>query len=44
MQNGVIDNWDLMEKFWHQSIYHYLKCDPQEHYFVLVIFDIIFID
>ena len=24
-----------MEKYWHQSIYDYLKCDPQEHYFVL---------
>ena len=24
-----------MEKYWHQSIYGYLKCDPQEHYFVL---------
>ena len=36
MQNGLVDNWDLMEKFWHQSIYHYMKCDPQEHYFVLV--------
>ena len=35
MQNGVIDDWDLMEKFWHQSIYNKLKCDPQEHYFVL---------
>ena len=35
MQDGIIDNWDLMEKFWHQSIYQYLKCDPQEHYFVL---------
>ena len=35
MQNGIIDDWDLMEKFWHQSVYDYLKCDPQEHYFVL---------
>lgn len=35
MSDGIIDNWDLMEKFWHQSIYHYLKCDPQEHTFVL---------
>ena len=35
MQNGIIESWDLMEKFWHQSIYDYLKCDPQEHYFVL---------
>ena len=36
MSNGIVENWDLMEKFWHQSIYHYLKADPQEHYFVLV--------
>ena len=35
MQNGIIESWDLMEKYWHQSIYDYLKCDPQEHYFVL---------
>lgn len=35
MQNGIIENWDLMEKFWHQSIYNNLKCDPSEHYFVL---------
>jgi len=45
LQNGIIDNWDLMEKFWHQSIYHYLKADPQEHYFVLVFNNIlIFLD
>ena len=35
MQNGIIESWDLMEKYWHQSIYDYLKCDPQEHNFVL---------
>ena len=35
MQDGIIESWDLMEKYWHQSIYDYLKCDPQEHYFVL---------
>ena len=35
MKNGIIENWDLMEKYWHTSIYNYLKCDPQEHYFVL---------
>lgn len=35
MADGIIEDWDLMEKFWHQSIYQYLKCDPQEHYFVL---------
>ena len=35
MQDGIIESWDLMEKYWHQSIYDYLKCDPQEHNFVL---------
>ena len=35
MQDGIIESWDLMEKFWHQSLYDYLKCDPQEHNFVL---------
>jgi actin-related protein 3 len=35
MQDGIVESWDLMEKYWHQSIYDYLKCDPQEHYFVL---------
>ena len=35
IQDGIIESWDLMEKYWHQSIYGYLKCDPQEHYFVL---------
>ena len=35
VQNGIIKNWDLMEKFWYQSIFDYLKCDPHEHNFVL---------
>lgn len=36
MGNGMIEKWDQMEKFWHQSIYHYMKVDPQEHNVVLV--------
>ena len=35
IQNGLIENWDLMEKFWTSSIFEYLKCDPEEHNFVL---------
>jgi actin-related protein 3 len=35
MKDGTVSSWDLMEKYWHQSIYNYMKCDPQEHYFVL---------
>lgn len=33
--NGVIENFELMEKFWEQSIYHYLRCDPSNHCFFL---------
>lgn len=35
MANGIISNWDLMEKYWNHSIHHYLRCDPENHYFVL---------
>ena len=35
MRDGLIDNWDLMEKFWFKSIYDYLNCDPEAHYFVI---------
>lgn len=35
IKDGIIDNWDMMEKFWFKSIYDYLNCDPEEHYFVL---------
>ena len=31
----MIQNWELMEKFWHRSIYHFLRCDPENHYFIL---------
>jgi actin-related protein 3 len=30
-----VENWDTLEKFWQQSIYNYLRCDPEEHYFLL---------
>ena len=35
VKNGIVENWDLMEKYWYKSIYDYLKCDPEEHIFVL---------
>lgn len=35
MADGLVANWDLMEKYWNHSIYHYLKCDPENHYFIL---------
>ncbi len=35
IEGGIVKNWDLMEKFWHRSIFDYLRCDPQESVFVL---------
>lgn len=35
IEGGIVRNWDLMEKFWHRSIFDYMRCDPQETVFVL---------
>jgi len=35
IRHGQIDNWDLMEKFWQRCIFKYLRCEPEEHYFML---------
>lgn len=35
MADGIISNWNLMEKYWNHSLFHYLRCDPESHYFVL---------
>lgn len=35
IKNKVIEDWDLMEKFWNKSLFNYLKADPQEHFFCL---------
>lgn len=35
MNAGQIDNWDQIEKYWHKSIFQYLRADPEDHYMVL---------
>ena len=35
IEGGIVRDWDLMEKFWHRSIFDYLRCDPEETVFVL---------
>ncbi|VEU23254.1 DEKNAAC104386 [Brettanomyces naardenensis] len=35
VRHGQIDNWDQMERFWETSIFKYLKCEPEDHYFLL---------
>lgn len=36
IRHGTIDNWDLMERYWEQCIFKYLRCEPEDHYFLLV--------
>ncbi|KAH9772888.1 actin-related protein 3 [Citrus sinensis] len=33
--NAGVDNWDAMERYWQQCIFNYLRCDPEDHYFLL---------
>jgi len=35
IRSGMIENWEHMEKFWHRSLYHYLRADPENHYVIL---------
>ncbi|CAM8916096.1 unnamed protein product [Rhodiola kirilowii] len=35
IRHGQVDNWDAMERFWQQCIFEYLRCDPEDHYFLL---------
>jgi len=36
IRHGQIDNWDHMERYWEQSIFKYLRCEPEDHSFLLV--------
>jgi len=35
VRHGQIENWDHMERFWEQAIFKYLRCEPEDHYFLL---------
>lgn len=35
IRHGIVSDWDLMEKYWEQCIFKYLKCEPEDHYFLL---------
>ncbi|CAJ1938223.1 unnamed protein product [Sphenostylis stenocarpa] len=35
IQHGQVENWDTMERYWQQCIFNYLRCDPEDHYFLL---------
>ncbi|KAF2798350.1 Actin/actin-like protein [Melanomma pulvis-pyrius CBS 109.77] len=35
IRHGQIDDWDLMERFWSNSIFKYLRVEPEDHHFLL---------
>lgn len=35
IRHGIVSDWDLMEKYWEQCIFKYLKCEPEDHHFLL---------
>ncbi|PRD24300.1 UNVERIFIED_CONTAM: Arp3 [Trichonephila clavipes] len=36
IRHGIVEDWDLMERFWEQCIFKYLRAEPEDHYFLLV--------
>lgn len=35
IRHGQVEDWDQMERFWEQLIFKYLRCEPEDHYFLL---------
>ncbi|KAF8994009.1 actin actin-like protein [Cyathus striatus] len=35
IRHGMIDNWDYMERYWEQTIFKYLRAEPEDHHFLL---------
>jgi actin-related protein 3 len=35
VRHGLVENWDHMERFWSNSIFKYLRVEPEDHYFLL---------
>lgn len=35
IKHGQVENWDYMERFWENSIFKYLRAEPEDHFFLL---------
>lgn len=35
IRHGIVDDWDLMERFLEQCIFKYMNCEPEDHYFFM---------
>lgn len=35
IRHGQVESWDLMERYWEQCIFKYMRAEPEDHYFML---------
>jgi len=35
VRHGIVEDWDLMEKFMEQIIFKYLRAEPEDHHFLM---------
>lgn len=35
IQHGIIQDWNSMERIYDYSIYQELRCNPEDHYFLI---------
>uniref|UniRef100_A0A7S2UYZ9 Actin-related protein 3 n=2 Tax=Fibrocapsa japonica TaxID=94617 RepID=A0A7S2UYZ9_9STRA len=35
VRGGCVEDWDSMERMWQSCIFQYMRCEPENHYFVL---------
>lgn len=35
VRHGLVEDWDLMERFFEQCIFKYLRAEPEDHHFLL---------
>ncbi|XP_074842411.1 actin-related protein 3B isoform X6 [Carettochelys insculpta] len=35
VRHGLVEDWDLMERFMEQVIFKYLRAEPEDHYFLM---------
>lgn len=43
MKHGLVENWNNMEKYWEQCLFKYLRCEPEDHYVLLVCISLFFL-
>uniref|UniRef100_A0A8C3HZ90 Actin-related protein 3 n=1 Tax=Chrysemys picta bellii TaxID=8478 RepID=A0A8C3HZ90_CHRPI len=37
IRHGLVEDWDLMERFMEQVIFKYLRAEPEDHYFLMAV-------